>query len=762
MRDFIARHAMRASSDWPPPRWNLDTLTLAAFYFNADLDIARARLATTEASIQTAAQRPNPSLQLPSQHTLNPRGGDSPWTLGIALDIPIQTAGKRGYRIDQATHFASAARLDVANIAWSVRSQLRTQLLNLWFANSRTKLLKQQLALDQRLNAMLEKRVRLGDASAWELNQQRLALIQAQADLLNAQRQASAATVQVANVLGLRPGVLDGLDIDLADFEKPYASVPVPEIRLQALLNRADVRSGLAQYEASQAALQLEVAKQYPDIHLGPGYTFDQGLRKLGFDFTNLMLPIFNRNEGPIAEARARRLEAEAQVKRLESQAMGEIDGAVAAYQATHGIVTRNEEQVRLQGIQLLGAQRSFEAGQTDRMALARRRTPNAAGHRSAGRCHRASTLRARCERQSERLGPMTMIRNTILKGILLLSPALLAALVLGGFLLSKGEQDKEAQREAPVPSAVRITMTNGFTTLMVDAAMQARSGFQVDALAPPASATSGPAAYGIVLDLQPLVEMASRHAAGLADLNAAQAALDASRADYDRLQTLNADAGNVSLKTVEAAHAALAAARARCNAARAGIAALASAARQQFGPALSAWASTPESAELAPLVARREVLLRVVLPAGLSAAAPTRLKVTTDGFPAFDARLISPSPQVDPGILGQAYFYRAMAPLATGTRVTAHVAIAPGPDSGLLVPAGAIVWYGGQPWAYVQSDNTHFQRRPVDPRAPQDGDFVVTEGFKPAERVVVRGAQLLLSEESRAQLASQQGNDAR
>lgn len=356
----------------------------------------------------------------------------------------------------------------------------------------------------------------------------------------------------------------------------------------------------------------------------------------------------------------------------------------------------------------------------------------------------------------------MSMIRKTIRKGILLLSPAILAALVLGGFLLSKGEQDKEAEREAPVPSSVRITMANGFTTLTVDAAMQARSGFLVDALAPPASATSGPAAYGIVLDLQPLVEMASRHASGVADLNAAQAALAASRADYDRLQTLNADAGNVSLKTVQAAHAALATTQARCNAARAGVAGLASAARQQFGPALSAWASTPESAELAPFVARREVLMRIVLPAGLSDAAPTLLKVTADGIPAFDARLISASPQVDPGIPGQAYFYRATAPLATGTRVTAHAAVPSGQDSGLLVPAGAIVWYGGQPWAYVQSDNTHFQRRPVNPRTPQDGDFVVTEGFKPAERVVVRGAQLLLSEESRAQLSSQQGNDAR
>lgn len=370
LRDFIARHSPPSSAGRPSPRWNLDTLTLAAFYYNPDLDIARARLASTEASMTTAAQQPNPSLQLPLQGTLNPKDGDSPWTLGIALDIPIQTAGKRGYRMDQATHLASAARDDVANVAWSVRSQLRTQLLNLWFATARTTLLEQQLAQFQRMNAILDKRVHLGEASAWELNQQRLALIQAQVDLLDAQRQAVAARIQVANVLGLRPGALNGLDIDLAEFGTPHASVPAPEIRLQALLNRADLLSGLAQYEASQAALQLEIARQYPDIHLGPGYTFDQGLHKLGFDFANLVLPIFNRNEGPIAEARARRLEAEAQLKRLEARALGETDAAIAAYQATQRIVTSNAEQVSAQGRQLRAARRAFEAGQIDRMAL--------------------------------------------------------------------------------------------------------------------------------------------------------------------------------------------------------------------------------------------------------------------------------------------------------------------------------------------------------------------------------------------------------
>lgn len=370
LREFVRRHYPRAAEIWPPNQWDLESLTLAALYFNPELEAARTRLATTEAAMTTAAQRPNPTVQLPFQRTLNPKGGDSPWTLGIALDIPIETAGKRGYRIDEATHLSSAARFQVANVAWGVRNQLRTQLLNLWFAKERTMLLQQQLELDRRTVAMLERRLALGDASPWEVNQQRLTVMQSQTDLLAAQRQAAVIRVQVATVLGLRASTLDAADLDLKAFAQGYPAPPSQTIRLQALLNRADVLAGLAQYEASQVALQLEVAKQYPDVHLGPGYTFDQGARKLGFDFAGLVLPVFHRNEGPIAEARSRRLEAQARVEQLEAQAFSETDGALAAYQSTRNLLQQSEEQAAVQSRQLSATRRSFEIGQADRLAL--------------------------------------------------------------------------------------------------------------------------------------------------------------------------------------------------------------------------------------------------------------------------------------------------------------------------------------------------------------------------------------------------------
>src|SRR5205809_8053234 len=65
MQAFVAAH----STVQPPiAQWNVDTLTLAAFYFHPDLDVARAQAAVARAAIETAGERPNPTIGVPIEH----------------------------------------------------------------------------------------------------------------------------------------------------------------------------------------------------------------------------------------------------------------------------------------------------------------------------------------------------------------------------------------------------------------------------------------------------------------------------------------------------------------------------------------------------------------------------------------------------------------------------------------------------------------------------------------------------------------------
>ncbi len=334
-----------------------------------------------------------------------------------------------------------------------------------------------------------------------------------------------------------------------------------------------------------------------------------------------------------------------------------------------------------------------------------------------------------------------------------------LIALLIGGYVLGKGEQAMEAQREAPVATPDRLSVVNGLTTLTLPAAVQAQSGIQVA----PVAATSHireTVAYGTAIDLQPLIDLRTRYASAQADAETARAAAQASKAEYDRNKVLYQDNRNVSLKVMQAAQAIHAADQARVALAKANADNLQAAARQQFGALLGRWAFDANAQQFQSLLTRQEVLLRITLPLNDTAAAPAAIEIGAGDNRRAAATLIGPSPQSDPALQGRSFFYRTAAALSVGTRVEAFLSVSGQSGQGLLIPQAAIVWYGGQPWAYVQADPTHFQRRPVSQQFPADGGYVATGGFQPGERVVIAGAQLLLSEESRA--AAQGGGGAK
>ena len=366
---YIAAHCGNPNA-CTPGIWDLNTLTLAAFYYSPALDIARAQHGTSQAAIQSAAQRPNPSLLLPFAYTANAKTGVSPYTYGLGLDIPIETAGKRGYRIEQARQLSNAARFNIGNVAWQVRGRLRDQMLILYTAIRRASILEQQLAVQQQVVGMLNKRLSLGAASELEDNQVHITLTQNRLDLANAQKQIADARAQMASIIGLPVSAMRNIDVRFDAFERVYPDIPVNDARRKAILNRADLLAALSEYEASQTALQLEIARQYPDIHIGPGYTFDAGANKFLLPMSGVTLPLFNQNQGPIAEATARRTELAARVNALQVQAIDDTDRAVQNYRIALQNLQLAESLLSAQQRQLQGLQRSFQTGELDRLAL--------------------------------------------------------------------------------------------------------------------------------------------------------------------------------------------------------------------------------------------------------------------------------------------------------------------------------------------------------------------------------------------------------
>ena len=361
-------------------QWDFDTLILVAIYYHPSLDVARAQWAVAQAGIRTAGQRPNPAVNLAPQYTTNSPSGESPWVAALTFEPVIETAGKRGYRIEQAKQLSESARLKLAAQAWQVRSGLRTSLLNYAVARQRIVLLRNVRDAQQQLLKLLEGRLKAGEIAAGDLTTQRVAFIRTQADLADAQRQVVDTRVAVAQALGVPLQALEGhelkFDLSIADFgwrmgdSRSAANPQSAEARRRALHSRADILTALADYAASQSALQLEIAKQYPDIRLGPGYEYDQGLHKWGLSVGTDFLPLFNRNQGPIAEAEAKRAEAAAKFLALQAQTVGEIDRALAARAASQEQLRQLEALLETQHKHVQAVEAMVKAGAADQSEL--------------------------------------------------------------------------------------------------------------------------------------------------------------------------------------------------------------------------------------------------------------------------------------------------------------------------------------------------------------------------------------------------------
>ncbi|WP_028215394.1 TolC family protein [Paraburkholderia mimosarum] len=365
---WIAREADRDVSPWPPAAWNRELLTLAAYYYSPALDLARAQWGTAKAGIDVANAIPNPVLQLPFQYNTPNPGPGAPFTWGPSLDIPIETAHKRGYRVDQASHQAEAARLNIITAAWTVSAQVRDAMLALYAARTRIAFLSAKAEAQRQITVMSRRRLAVGQYSQPDVDAAVLADTQAQSDLAAARSAGEDARAQLAAAIGVPVAALDSVTLDLSAFGTVPPAPPAADAQRAAIFHRADLRASLAEYAAAESALQLEVAKQYPDLHLGPGYTYDTGTNKIAFGLAGITLPIFDQNQGGIRQAEAKRQEAAVRTGALQDRILGGLAHALTRYESSTAALEISDAHLASARRQLDSQAAAFSTGNADRL----------------------------------------------------------------------------------------------------------------------------------------------------------------------------------------------------------------------------------------------------------------------------------------------------------------------------------------------------------------------------------------------------------
>ena len=363
-------------NELPLASWGLNELTASALFHHAKLDVAKAQLALANAQLETAGQKQNPTLGGSIARSNQANGDIRPWAYGLNVEIPIETAGKRQIKIEQALHQQEIARIDVAETAWQLRSQIAKDLLNYHENSARQQLMQQEINKQTDIINMLQKRVEVGTLSNTEVLPSKLLLQTKQHALAAEQAKSQQIIANLATDAGLTVEKFKQLPIKVLNVEANISAQTqtlnadtLKILQEKALLNRLDIRRGLAKYAAVEANIKLEVAKQTPDISITPGFIFDFGDKIWSLGFSSL-LNLLNKNQTLIAEATQLREIEGAQFEALQAQIIGDLSVANARFVASQNNLSKAKLQQTAQQVYLQKLNKQFAAGALDRLEL--------------------------------------------------------------------------------------------------------------------------------------------------------------------------------------------------------------------------------------------------------------------------------------------------------------------------------------------------------------------------------------------------------
>lgn len=273
-------------------------------------------------------------------------------------------------------------------------------------------------------------------------------------------------------------------------------------------------------------------------------------------------------------------------------------------------------------------------------------------------------------------------------------------------------------------------------------------------------------------------IGLTNQLATARSELSASTASVSAARAAYERTKLLNADNKNVSDRALEEAATRLAAEESRAKAATDTVRLLQQS-LDSAGPTGSQPLMVERGGDVVEILARPgeavepgapilrvakldRLLARVDVPVGEhvppTVSAARIVPVGYEETPVLADRMALAA-TTDPAAQGQSFVFRLRETrlgLRPGLAVTARIAV-PGPRrQGIIIPSIAIVRLAGKPYVYVQTAANEFVRKEVTLDQPTEGGVLSTRTVSVGDRVVIQGAQLLLSEEFKSQIAGE------
>jgi cobalt-zinc-cadmium efflux system outer membrane protein len=315
-------------ADQPPPLTLRDFMSLALKY-NPGVAASQAQRDAARAGERTAAAYPNPVVEAgagPSFSKDGREGTDGNWGFGISQ--PIDYPGVRSFRIRGAQAGTGLAQAGLRVFQIALLSDVKAAFYDIIRRQGERQIASEDVTLLEQVRTRVKVRVDTGEAPKYEL-------IKADAELLNAQKTLQGAELRVRQakaILSRLVGTSLGEDFAVSGDLKARRELPtLGDLREEVLARNPLMALSQADQARARTRLNLEKELRIPQMAVRAGVERDP-------DFLNwrlglaLVVPVWDRREGQIAEATAGIAQVDAQAEQRKLALLRDLDMAYNQY----------------------------------------------------------------------------------------------------------------------------------------------------------------------------------------------------------------------------------------------------------------------------------------------------------------------------------------------------------------------------------------------------------------------------------------------
>jgi len=285
---------------------------------NGELKALREEKGIREGGKIKAGLYPNPVLEMEGvTGKLTGSPAENVISVGISQEFPI--GGKRGKRLQAAENELEGFGRQIDNAERLLREEVKTAYYDLMLAQKRFELAEHSLELNNQLLTVASERFNAGDIPELEVDLARVEVARSEGRTIDLERELLPQKARLLTLMGLP------LDEE-AIFSRTQESKPfngnLSEQKDLALAQRPDLKALEAEKAKGNAEMALAKAEWIPNITAGISFRRESSAIEVGGieakQSDNLIaaklsipLPLFDRNQGGIREAHAKKASAE-------------------------------------------------------------------------------------------------------------------------------------------------------------------------------------------------------------------------------------------------------------------------------------------------------------------------------------------------------------------------------------------------------------------------------------------------------------------